>query len=410
MQRAWHPDHHRSSGRFAHPVAAPHRGLTDLVLRSPSWLRWARRLALASVLALAAGRSQPAVATPSATLTNAWSAAIARPTSPQPTTTAGPLIPVRPAILVEGGRVDASVLVPETAPADLRQALARITLGQIPQPLGQLSLDRRDLERCLGPLAASLALPNRVQIRRRGDLLSVQDVLDRIHQICRQGLTDSEAAELTIDASRLPRSFVLPGPLQSFELEPMSSNRLGLRLFTITAQCDGGVVRQIVQVDVARQIKAARLKRLARRGETLTAADLEEATVTQRTDSGTPLLRFAEAVGRCLTTYKSPGTLLRAGDVSLEACQSANAPTTPSSNPAATAPRNGRAPAAAAWVIKPGDQVEFFVQSGGLSLKVPAKALEGGAIGASIRLLNLQNNRQIIGTVTGEGKVEYGLN
>jgi flagella basal body P-ring formation protein FlgA len=394
---------------FAHPVRSPPPSRTDLVPRSPSWLRWARRLALAGALAIAAGRSQSAVATPSATLTSTWSAATARATSPHPTATAGPLILVRPAILVEGERVDASVLVPETAPADLRQALARLTLGQIPQPLGQLSLDRRDLERCLGPLAASLALPNRVQIRRRGDLLSGQDVLDRIHQICRQGLADSEAAELAIDASRLPRSFVLPGPLQSFELEPMSSNRLGLRLFIITAQCDGGVFRQIVQVDVARQIKGARLKRLARRGETLTAGDLEEVTVTQRTDSGTPLLRFAEAVGRCLTTYKSPGTLLRAGDVSLQAFETANAPSLPSSHPAAAAPRSGRTPAAA-WVIKPGDQVEFFVQSGGLSLKVPAKALEGGAIGASIRLLNLQNHRQIIGTVTGEGKVEYGLN
>ncbi len=414
MRRAWNPDRLRSSGTIASGLQPAGYGQNDAARRALSRRPVVLGLALACTLALADGNSRPAAATPSPTLASAMSAAVARITNTPPAPAATPAVPVRSAILVDAGRVDASVLVPESAPPDLREALARIPLGQILDPLGLISLDRSDLESRLGKLAARLTLPHRVQIRRRGNLLAGQDVLERIQQICRDGLPESEAAELTVDTARLPRSFVLPGPLQSFDLEPISSNRLGLRLFTITARCDGGTWRQIVQADVARRVKAARLKRLARRGETLTADDLEEVTVTQRTDSATPLLRFEEAVGRCLGTYKSPGTMLRAGDVSLEACRTAEPARR---GPGGARPASQATPAPKAnrtdpgsWVIRPGDQVEFFVQSGGLSLKVPAKALEGGALGASIRLLNLQNNRQITGIVTAEGKVEYGVN
>ncbi|NLI78990.1 MAG: flagella basal body P-ring formation protein FlgA [Candidatus Riflebacteria bacterium] len=373
------------------------------LLRLPAWARAALgpalpAAALALGLTLAAGPGTPAAATPSP----------------------APVQPVKPSILVETGRIDASVLLPADGNPALREELARIPLGVILDPLGQLVLLKADLETRLGPLATLLAIPQRVQIRRRGDLLSGQEVAASLVERCRQAFADDPTPpapdDLVIDVSRLPRSFVLPGPVESVTLEPMSNNRLGLRLFTLHVQCRGGQVRQIVQADVARRVRAARMKRLARRGEVLTAADLAEETVLQRSDQAQPPLGLDQAVGKCLATYKSPGTFLREGDVSLEACSLAEPAATPAGRSSAGVPaRPGRRPQAsreemAAWVVRPGEQVEFFVKSGGLSLKVPAKALEGGGLGSSIKLINLQNNRQITGTITAEGKVEYGVN
>ena len=60
-----------------------------------------------------------------------------------------------------------------------------------------------------------------------------------------------------------------------------------------------------------------------------------------------------------------------------------------------------------AWLIKPGDSVEFRVNSGALSLSIPAKAVSGGNSGDEIELINLKNKRRISGIITEKGIVEY---
>ena len=59
------------------------------------------------------------------------------------------------------------------------------------------------------------------------------------------------------------------------------------------------------------------------------------------------------------------------------------------------------------WLIKPGDNVEFRVNSGALSLSIPAKAVQGGNSGDEIELINLKNKRRISGVITEKGIVEY---
>jgi flagella basal body P-ring formation protein FlgA len=40
----------------------------------------------------------------------------------------------------------------------------------------------------------------------------------------------------------------------------------------------------------------------------------------------------------------------------------------------------------------------------------PAKAIEGGQVGDSIRLINLRTKKRIKGTITDKGQVEYAQN
>ena len=306
---------------------------------------------------------------------------------------------VKTSIVVDASRVDASCLVTEKGCLGLREELEKIPLGIIPEPLGELTFSRDILEKMLGPAASRLVLPQQVKVRRRGDILSGKEISKKISAICQDQEATSVLEDLSIDLARVPRNIVLPGSMRSFDLQPMSSNKFGLRLFSLQVDCQGGQVRQIIQVEVSRKIRAARLNRLVKRGEILTEGDLSEEIVLQRNDQNQPLLSFADAVGKQLSVYKSPGTFLRAGDIS--------------ETVAANMTQNTRGKIReekSAWIVKPGECVDFFVRSGGLSLKVPAKALEGGGVGEPIKLINLQNNRQITGIVTAEGKVEYGVN
>lgn len=61
-------------------------------------------------------------------------------------------------------------------------------------------------------------------------------------------------------------------------------------------------------------------------------------------------------------------------------------------------------------MVKPEQMLIFNVNSGNLSLKIPAKAVSGGNPGDEITLINLQNKRRIKGVITAKGTVEYAQN
>jgi flagella basal body P-ring formation protein FlgA len=65
------------------------------------------------------------------------------------------------------------------------------------------------------------------------------------------------------------------------------------------------------------------------------------------------------------------------------------------------ATHNGRALADAA--IRRGDMVTLVYEAPGMSLSMRARAVEDGAIGQSIRLINTASNRTIDAVVTGPG-------
>ncbi len=226
----------------------------------------------------------------------------------------------------------------------------------------------------------------------------------------------------------------LPGALKSWGVRPVSQNTLGMVLFSLEADCEGGRVKQILQAEVWKTVEVAKLRRLAKRGEMLRETDLERASVRVKSQSADNVIPFEEAVGRPLATFKSAGTVIRASDIlSCDVSDGDSLITRAISEPAtnnkmpdyalpaintvrrtegARLARPGVKPVMQqtgreAWVVKPGDQVQFGVQVNGLSLTVPARAVEGGAVGDSIRLVNMQNQRSISGKIVAPGKVEH---
>jgi|GEM_PF-892338 len=381
-----------------------------------------------------------------------------------------PMLPVKSTVLVSDGRVDASMLVGNDIEPSLREALAKIPVGFISEPLGTIILRRSELAQKLGSLAGMVVLPQRVQVLRKGAMLAGDEIGTKVRELCLESLASDSVGDIQIDLSRIPHHVVLPNTLNEWKLTPMSSNKLGMRIFQLEARCGEDTVRQIIQADVCRMIRAARLRRLVKRGECITDADLIEEKIRLRNDQANPPVAITAAAGKQLANFKSPGTMLRESDLATtcipkpgkafdsralssaaagaaaephsespalpgetgpEPVFAADSPVrtqVPMKNTALTqlrettvhqvlradnAPGNPqKAPLSATgnYLIKSGDKVEFTVKSGNLSLVVPARALQSGRAGEAIKLLNLQNNRQIKGFITMEGNVEHVAN
>jgi len=312
--------------------------------------------------------------------------------------------PVKQSILVNHGRIDASILLNGQGTQALRDSLSKIPLGFIPKPLGEMTLTREEAETKLGSYAKYLALPSKLQFRRNGEILGGREIAAKITEYCTANSTMKRADEIQVDLSRIPDHIVLPGALISWNIKPMSTNPVGMILFSLEAECVGGTVRQVFQTQVSYFIKAAKLTRLLRPGQIICNEDIVEDKIKIKQSQGQNYVLFSEALGKKLLSFKSPGTLIRSNDLlpemDLKKVKGVQAGTRSTSS--------GKKDAD--WAIKPGEKVEFFVKSGGLSLMVPAKAVQGGKIGDTIKLINLQNNRFITGIITSERRVEYGQN
>ncbi|MDD3148135.1 MAG: flagella basal body P-ring formation protein FlgA, partial [Candidatus Riflebacteria bacterium] len=303
-------------------------------------------------------------------------------------------------VLVSSGEIKADSLIKSEGNSRLRQELADIQIGFIPNPLGELIIDRETLQKKLGTLSLGVEMPEKVTIRRNGSILKGTDIKARIIELCQQNSPD----KLEIDLSRVPNNLVLPGNASNWDLTTTSENVLGMKLFVLSADTDGGPFRQLIQIKVTRIVEAAQLARLAKPGETISAGLIRPHKVTLKSDQASVPVTFNEAIGKSLGRFKSAGTILRSSDLASENnCKTTLPVHTIASNQAGPAER-------ASMMVKPGANVDFHVNSGNLSLKIPAKAVSGGNPGDEITLINLQNKRRIKGVVTEKGTVEYAQN
>jgi flagella basal body P-ring formation protein FlgA len=72
----------------------------------------------------------------------------------------------------------------------------------------------------------------------------------------------------------------------------------------------------------------------------------------------------------------------------------------------ATLPRTTDARTVADAAVRRGDAVTLIYAAPGMSLSMRARALEDGAVGQSVRLLNVSSNRTIDAVVTGPGAAQ----
>ncbi len=302
-------------------------------------------------------------------------------------------------VVVSNSEIKADLLIKNDVSATIREELANIQIGHIPHPLGELVIARPELLKKLGNIANSINIPEKITIRRLGTILKGSEVGERIKEICSQQIS----GDLNIDLSRIPTNVVLPGNIVDWAINTSSDNNLGMKLFVLTAQTDGGPFRQLIQVKVSRMIEAAQVVRLAKPGEEINQNMIRPHKMEVKSDLSNAPLTYAEALGKNLGRFKSAGTVLRSSDVSEK-----NLMTGKSEPEARKAPISiATAKSHDNWIIKPGENVNFHFNSGTLSMMIPAKAVQGGQAGDEITLINLQNKRRIRGIITEKGKVEY---
>lgn len=302
-------------------------------------------------------------------------------------------------VVVSNSEIKADLLIKNDVSATIREELANIQIGHIPHPLGELVIARPELLKKLGDIANSISIPDKITIRRLGTILKGSEVGERIREICSAQIS----GELNIDLSRIPTNVVLPGNIVNWEINTSSDNNLGMKLFVLTAQTDGGPFRQLIQVKVSRMIEAAQVVRLAKPGEEINQSMIRPHKMEVKSDLSNAPLTYVEALGKNLGRFKSAGTVLRNSDVSEKSQMTGK-----SEPESRKAPRTiAKADSHDNWIIKPGENVNFHFNSGTLSMMIPARAVQGGQAGDEITLINLQNKRRIRGIITEKGKVEY---
>ena len=319
-------------------------------------------------------------------------------------------IPMKSSAVVSGSIVNADSLV-RNADENLTKELASIELGSIPNPLGEITLDKDTISNKLGNLANSVKIPENVTIKRLGSVLKSDYVKSRIMEICQNDNEDN----LSFDFARLTSNIILPGNAISWNVKANSTNELGMRLFTLEAETEGGPFKQLIQVNVSKTIEAAELCQLVKPGEEITEDMVKPVPMLIKNEKNNTAVSYKDVIGKKLDKFKSAGTIIRNSDLAKK-----DSVKTASSKKSRTA-EGIRTPQALnmmsatmkndaivdAWLIKPGDSVEFRVNSGALSLSIPAKAVSGGNSGDEIELINLKNKRRISGVITEKGIVEY---
>ena len=320
-------------------------------------------------------------------------------------------VPLKSSAVVAGSMVNADSLI-RNADEELTKELASIQLGNIPNPLGEIVLDKNTISQKLGDLAKSVEIPDNVRIKRLGASLNGDYVKTRIQELCQNDSDDN----LSFDFSRLSSIIVLPGNVISWNVKSNSSNKLGMRLFALEAETEGGPFRQLIQVNVSKTIEAAELCQLVKPGEVITEDMVRPVPVTIKNEKNNTAVSYKDVIGKTLDRFKSAGTIIRNSDLS-----KSNSTKTAQSRKTTSKAVGIRTPQALemmsasmkndaiteSFLIKPGENVEFRVNSGALSLSIPAKAVQGGNTGDEIELINLKNKRKISGVITEKGVVEY---
>ena len=132
-----------------------------------------------------------------------------------------------------------------------------------------------------------------------------------------------------------------------------------------------GTVYEMAQIPVP--------KRLISAGETIAAEDLEWQPVHLTRLTGNSLTDAEQLIGRVAKRPLKAGQILRQSDVAISP------------------------------VIRKNDLIRLVVKTGQMILSVQGKALQDAALGQTIRVINVNSNRQLSGTVVDAGTVAVGF-
>lgn len=257
-----------------------------------------------------------------------------------------------------------------------------IAVAQAPKAGQTLTLDARFLQQVARAYRLSWK-PSKYQkvvIGRMSQRVTAPMVRDAIAVAVQERMGTSSDLDIALDGGDL--EFDLPTDVENsvavsgINFNP-SSNRFAV---TLVAPADGppviqrnvfGTVYEMAQIPVP--------KRLISAGDIIGADDLEWQPVHLSRLSGSSLTDAEQLVGRMAKRPLKAGQILRQSDVAVSP------------------------------VIHKNDLIRLVVKTGQMTLSVQGKALQDAALGQTVRVVNVNSNRQLSGTVIDAGTVAIGF-
>ena len=257
-----------------------------------------------------------------------------------------------------------------------------VAVAQAPKAGQTLTLDSRFLAQVARAYRLSWkpAKYQKVTIGRMSQRVTAPMVRDAIAAAVQERMGSSSDLDVALDGGDLeldlPTDVENSVAVSAINFNP-SSNRFAAIL---VAPADGppiiqrnvfGTVYEMAQIPVP--------KRLISAGEVIASDDLEWQPVHLTRLSGNSLTDAEQLVGRMAKRPLKAGQILRQSDVAVSP------------------------------VIRKNDLIRLVVKTGQMTLSVQGKAMQDAAMGQSIRVMNVNSNRQLSGTVIDAGTVAIGF-
>ncbi|WP_119301938.1 flagellar basal body P-ring formation chaperone FlgA [Dongia deserti] len=259
-----------------------------------------------------------------------------------------------------------------------------VAVAQAPKVGQTLSLDARFLQQVARAYRLNWKPSSKYQkitIGRVSQRVTAPMVRDAVAVAVQERIGSSSDLDIVLDGGDLeldlPTDVENSVAVSAINFDP-NSNRFAAIL---VAPADGppiiqrnvfGTVYEMAQIPVP--------KRLISAGETIVAEDLEWQAVHLTRLSGNSLTDAEQLIGRMAKRPLKAGQILRQSDVAVSP------------------------------VIRKNDLIRLVVKTGQMTLSVQGKAMQDAALGQSIRVINVNSNRQLSGTVIDAGTVAIGFN
>jgi flagella basal body P-ring formation protein FlgA len=246
-------------------------------------------------------------------------------------------------------------------------------IAQSPKPGQTLSLDARFLRQLVRAYHLELAGNqdfDHILVARKCQIIKSETVTAAIVDAVSQRTQQSANMDIAFDSGEvqftLPTNVPATVAVQGLNFDA-SSNRF-LAILAVPATGPTLITQQVVGT-IYEKTQVPVLKRLISAGETIQAADID--WTSSRVDQlvSNAVTDSQQMIGRIAKRPLRPGQLLRMSDLISE-------PT-----------------------VHKNSLITIAVQTATMSLTVRGKALDDGAIGQSIRVVNVNTNKQLVGIV-----------
>lgn len=282
-------------------------------------------------------------------------------------------IPLVRRAAVQSAALTLADLLPAAAPAELRSEATKISMGSAPQPPMTRTLYRQQIEFLLSghkSLAAALAIPPEIQIRRRFHTLTKAEVVQAIdHALAHQGVTRMP------DLSRL--NFTAPvyvtGADPGLELIRISSDaQQGITSFRLWTAKERHNLPFTVTVPSVVKVPTLVARRTLVAGDLTSGSDFKvEMRAGEHSVAGAPL------VAADLTNLATRGIVRAGAPVERDQFQ----------RPV---------------LVEPGTLSTLIVHGPGFNIKTIVVPLEQGVLGQEIRVRNVESHRVLEARVAGQ--------